>query len=92
MATAPWDPSGVEIRIIHGRVLCAPVSLSSYEYRAGGPTQNSASGQISVSEKAKKCMENEKVLRPRISAEKWGPTTVPELECLLGFTQRYLSL
>ena len=28
-----------------------------------GPTQNSASGQISVSEKAKKCMENEKVLR-----------------------------
>ena len=39
----------------------------------GGPTQNSASGQISVSEKAKKCMENEKVLRLRISAEKWGP-------------------
>ena len=36
----------------------------------GGPTQNSASGQISVSEKAKKCMENEKVLRPRISPEK----------------------
>jgi hypothetical protein len=36
----------------------------------GGPTQNSASGQISVSEKAKKCMENEKVLRLRISAEK----------------------
>ena len=27
-------------------------------------------GQISVSEKAKKCMENEKVLRIRISAEK----------------------
>ena len=38
-----------------------------------GPTQNSASGQISVSEKAKKCMENEKVLRMRIRAEKWGP-------------------
>ena len=36
----------------------------------GGPTQNSASGQISVSEKAKKCMENEKVLRLRISDEK----------------------
>ena len=36
----------------------------------GGPTQNSAYGQISVSEKAEKCMENEKVLRMRISAEK----------------------
>ena len=31
------------------------------------------SGQISVSEKAGKCMENEKLLTLRISAEKWGP-------------------
>ena len=31
------------------------------------------SGQISVSEKAGKCMENEKVLRLRISSEKCGP-------------------
>eukprot|EP01048_Picozoa_sp_COSAG05_P026666 COSAG05_NODE_7397_length_817_cov_2.387187_1_plen_31_part_01 len=27
----------------------------------GGPTQNSASGQISVSEKVEKCMENERM-------------------------------
>ena len=39
----------------------------------GGQLRILPSGQISVSEKARKCMENEKSLTLRISAEKWGP-------------------